>query len=107
MSTKLCFLVRRLPANSDKKLPKDVAVVSVSTSAKAAHYIFEQNHHSLHYHPEVNRQLLQIPTKHRHLMVTLTPEQLLKYQDPFADTFHFERRPLRLWKMTVGALTGN
>lgn len=107
MTEKFSFLVRKLPANTEQKLPKEIAVVSISINAKSPHYLFQQAHHSLVFHPELNRQMLQVPVKHRHVTVALTPEQALKYQEPFTATFHFEREPLLLWKMTIGSLTGN
>lgn len=102
--TSVCFLVRKLPKDA-KKLHKDVAVVSLSVNAKSPHYIFEEAHHSLKFHPELERQLLQIPVKHRHIIVTLTREQAQKYLN--AGLFQFNGQPLRLWRKEIHTLTGN
>lgn len=106
MSEKLCFLARRLPNNATT-LPKEVAVVSISTNAKSPHYVFDECHHSLTFHPQVNRQLTQLPTKHRHVYITLTQDQIKTYMDPLTRTFRFNGQPLRLWKMSIDTLTGN
>ena len=95
MSEKLSFLVRRLP-NGSNALPRGVAVVSISVNAKSPHYVFEQIHHSLDYHPQLNRQLQQIPVKHRHVLVSLTQEQLLNYLHPTTRAYQFSGKPLEL-----------
>lgn len=106
MSEKLSFLIRRLP-NNPKNLPRKVAVVSISINAKSPHYVFEECHHSLAFHPQVNRQLAQIPTKHRHVSVTLNQDQINTYLDPLTRAFRFNGQPLRLWSMSIDTLTGN
>ena len=106
MSEKLSFLVRKLPKGSPQKLPKEVAVVSVSLNAKSLHYVFKEAHHSVHFHPELNRHLLQIPIKHRHVTVTFTDGQICKYLNSLTGAFHFNGELLPCWGKEISTLTG-
>ena len=107
MTEKLSFLVRKLPKGSTQKLPREVAVVSVSLNAKSPHYVFKEAHHSVQFHPELNRHLIQLPVKHRHVTVTFTNGQICKYLNMMTGAFHFNGEPLRLWGKEISTLTGN
>lgn len=104
MGDKLCFLYRRVSRDAEP-FPRNVAVLSVSLTAKSPHYIFPKMYHSLDFHPEANRYLLDSPIKFRHVMVSLTAEQHAKYWNIAMRHFHFKGVPLKAWTLDISTLT--
>ena len=88
MQEKLVFLERKTKQDLLEKLFKDVAVVLISESIDTTHFLFEREHHSLDFHPEVNQYLKSTPTKHRHVTGTLKDEQLQKYRNLATKVFN-------------------
>ena len=83
-------MVRKTKLDSFENLPKDVAVIFVLESIDTTYFVLKREHHSLDFHPEVNKLLKSTPTKHRHLTVTLKDEQLQKYRN-LATKDHHQR----------------
>lgn len=94
-----------MPRDAVEPLPKNVAVISVSVTAKSKHFVFQKMHHSLSYHPQVEAELKQIPVKHRHVMVSLSNEQRNKYWNPETNQFHYNGIPLKEWSLDTNTLT--
>lgn len=104
------FLLRKHKRGSPVRLPKSVAVVSISETIDGAHYLFDPAHHSLDLHPELNRYVKDIPSKHRHVSVKLKGDHLAMYVNSATNEFQFASRKLPMWKQpltTLTTLTGN
>lgn len=102
----LHFLIRKVKRDTGK-LPKDVAVVAISETKDDTHFVFEEEHHSLEFDPEVARYLKLIPTKFRHLKVKLKNGEVFKYRNAVTKDFQFKGVVLRKWQRPLNTLTGN
>lgn len=103
------FLVRKQKRGTPEaeKLPKSVAVVSISDSIDSAHFVFAKTHHSLDFHPELNRYVKDAPAKHRHFRVKLKGDHLSMYINSATNEFHFKGQKLQPWNRPLGTLTGS
>lgn len=107
MSLNLCFLIRKLKRDQPEKLPKDVAVISISETKDSQHYLFNGSDQSLTLHPELSKYVKEAPSRYRHVIVKLSKDQALKYHNPSTQKFHFNGQLLKLWHHTIYALTSN
>lgn len=105
--TEVYFLIRKQKRGLPQRLPKSVAVVSISKAIDDVHYVFDPAHHSLDFHPELNRYVKDAPTKHRHVRVKLKGEHLALYVNSATNEFQFASRKLHPWNRPLSTLTGN